>query len=92
MLSPSLLYRVEAVYPPEAIAKHVEGTVKLNAVIGRDGHVMGLGVVSGPALLVPSALSAAKEWRYVPALLNGEPVETQTDITIEFHLPTDAAR
>jgi TonB family protein len=88
----SVLYRVEAMYPPEAVQKHVEGTVKLNAVVGRDGRVMGLGVVSGPPLLVPAALSAAREWRYVPALLNGEPVETQMDMTIDFHLASDGGR
>jgi len=86
----SLLYRVEALYPPEAAQKHVEGTVKLRAVIGRDGRVMGLGVVSGPRLLVPAAMNAAREWRYIPALLNGEPVESETDIAIEFRLSREA--
>jgi len=85
----SLLYRVEALYPTEAILKRIEGAVKLTAVIGRDGKVMGIGVVSGPAILVPAAISAARDWRYVPALLNGEPVESQADITIEFRLPTE---
>jgi TonB family protein len=89
VLPSSLLYSVQPLYPPDAAQKHIEGTVKLAAVIGKDGRVMGLGVISGPTALVPAALSAAREWRYVPALLNGEPVETQTDITIEFHLPAD---
>jgi TonB family protein len=86
----SLLYSVQPLYPTDAAQKHIEGTVKLTAVVGKDGKVMGLGVVSGPNALVPAALSAAREWRYVPALLNGEPVETQTDITIEFRLPAGA--
>ena len=80
----SLLYRVEALYPPEAAQKHIEGTVKLRAVVGRDGRVMGLGIVSGSPSLVRAAMSAAREWRYIPALLNGEPVESETDITIDF--------
>jgi len=86
----SLLYRVEPLYPTDAVQKQIEGTVKLTAVIGTDGKVIGLGVVSGPTVLVSAALSAAREWRYVPALLNGEPIETQTDITIEFRLPAAA--
>ena len=92
MVSSSLLYRVEPLYPPEAEQKHIEGTVKLRAVIGRDGKVMGLGLLSGPQLLVPAAMKAAREWRFIPALLNGEPVESQTEITIEFHLPNGADR
>ena len=92
VVSSSLLYRVEPMYPPEAVQKHIEGTVKLRAVIGRDGKVMGLGLVSGPQLLVPAAMKAAREWRFIPALLNGEPVESQTEINIEFHLPGGADR
>jgi TonB family protein len=92
VVSSSLLYRVEPLYPPEAEQKHIEGTVKLRAVIGRDGKVMGLGLLSGPQLLVPAAMKAAREWRFIPALLNGEPVESQTEITIEFHLPGGADR
>ena len=88
----SLLYRVEPMYPPEAVQKRIEGTVKLRAVVGRDGRVMGLEVVSGPLPLVSSALSAAREWRFIPALLNGEPVESETDINIEFRLSQEAAR
>ena len=88
----SLLYRVEPVYPPDAKRNHVEGAVKLNAVIGRDGRVIGLGVLSGPTQLLQAALSAAREWRYLPALLNGAPVETQAEITVEFKLPSDADR
>lgn len=88
----SLLYRVEALYPPEAAQRHIEGTVKLRAVIGRDGRVMGLGVVSGPPSLVSAAINAAREWRYIPALLNGQPVESETDIDIDFRLSREANR
>ena len=86
----SLLYRVEALYPPEAAQRHIEGTVKLRAVIGRDGRVMGLGVVSGLPSLVSAAINAAREWRYIPALLNGQPVESETDIDIDFRLSREA--
>ena len=88
----SLLYRVEALYPPEAAERHIEGTVKLRAVVGRDGRVMGLGVVSGPPSLVSAAIDAAREWRYIPALLNGQPVESETDIDIDFRLSREANR
>ncbi len=92
LVASSLLYRVEPMYPPEAAQKRIEGTVKLRAVIGRNGRVMGLEVVSGPPPLVSAAMSAAREWRFIPALLNGEPVESETDIDIEFQLSHEAAR
>jgi TonB family protein len=92
LVASSLLYRVEPMYPPEAVQNRIEGTVKLRAVIGRDGRVRGLGLVSGPPPLVSAAMSAAREWRFIPALLNGEPVESETDINIEFRLSHEAAR
>jgi TonB family protein len=81
-----LIYRMEPFYPKEALQQHVEGTVKIHATVGRDGKVKNLRVVSGPASLTSAALDAAQYWRYVPALRNGEPVETDEDISIEFHL------
>jgi periplasmic protein TonB len=92
LVASSLLYRVEPIYPPEAIQNRVEGTVKLRAVIGRDGRVKGLGLMSGPPPLVSAAMSAAREWRFIPALLNGEPVESETDINIEFRVSHEAGR
>jgi TonB family protein len=88
----SLLYRVEPVYPPEAAQSGIEGNVKLRAVIGRNGRVIGLGLISGPSELVSAAMGAAREWRFLPGLLNGEPVESETDINIEFRLSHEAAR
>jgi len=81
-----LIYRMEPFYPKEALQQHVEGTVKIHATVGRDGKVKNLRVVSGPASLTSAALDAAQYWRYVPALRNGEPVETDEDMSIEFHL------
>ena len=60
--------------------------VKLNAIIGRDGTIQNLTVVSGHPLLVPSALEAVKQWVYAPTLLNGEPVEVVTQIDVNFTL------
>ncbi len=81
-----LIYRVEPFYPKEALQQRVEGTVKIHATVGQDGRVKNLRVISGPASLTSAALSAAQYWRYVPALRNGEPIETDEDISIEFHL------
>ncbi len=82
-----LIYRVEPIYPRAALHAGVEGTVKIHTTVGRDGSVKNLKVVSGPDLLAPAAIEAAQYWRYIPALRNGEPVETDADISVEFHLP-----
>jgi TonB family protein len=82
-----LIYRVEPIYPRAALHAGVEGTVKIHTTVGRDGAVKNLKVVSGPDLLAPAAIEAAQYWRYIPALRNGEPVETDADISVEFHLP-----
>jgi len=82
-----LTYRVQPAYPPEAQEQQIEGVVKIQQVIGADGIVHSVKLLSGPPLLVPAALEAARYWRYLPALLNGQPVETQQDVEIEFRLP-----
>jgi len=73
-------------YPPLAKQARISGVVKLSAVIGKDGTIKELQVVSGHPLLVPSALEAVKQWVYQPTLLNGEPVEVQTQIDVNFTL------
>jgi TonB family protein len=80
------IYRVEPFYPRAALQQGVEGTVKIRATVDRDGKVKNLKVISGPALLTASALDAAQYWRYIPSLRNGEPIETEEEISIEFHL------
>jgi TonB family protein len=87
MVAAYLIYRVEPIYPRSALQLGMEGTVKIHATVGRDGTVKNLKVVSGPSLLTSAAMDAAQYWRYIPALHNGEPVETDTDISIEFHKP-----
>jgi len=64
----------------------VEGDVVLAAVIGKDGTVRDLKAVSGPAMLVSSAIQAVRQWRYKPYLLNGQPVEVETQIKLQFRL------
>jgi TonB family protein len=86
LVAAHLIYRVEPFYPKEALQQRAEGTVKIRATVGQDGRVKNLRVISGPASLTSAALSAAQYWRYVPALRNGEPIETDEDISIDFHL------
>ncbi len=81
-----LLYRVEPLYPREAREQRIEGTVMVHLQIGTDGRVRSSRELSGPASLVPSALAAVREWRFIPALLNGQPVDSEKDVSIEFQL------
>jgi TonB family protein len=85
-IQPALISRVEPVYPPLAKQAHVQGTVDLSAIIGKDGHVQDLKVVRGHPLLVQAALDAVNQWVYKPTLMNGEPVEIATDIQVNFAL------
>ncbi len=82
----NLIHDVAPQYPPEAGRARVEGTVVLMAVIGKDGSVQDVRVESGLPLLAQAAIDAVKQWRYRPYLLNGEPVEVDSRITINFTL------
>ena len=73
-------------YPPLARKARVQGTVKLSAIIAKDGSIKNLESTQGHPLLVPAALAAVKKWRYKPTLLNGEAVEVQTSIDVNFKL------
>jgi protein TonB len=81
-----LIHRVEPVYPRIALSAHVQGAVQLKAIISKTGDVTELEVLSGHPILVPAALNAVKQWRYRPYLLNGEAVEVETNITVNFNL------
>jgi periplasmic protein TonB len=81
-----LTNRVQPQYPPLARQTRISGTVKLHAIIGKNGEVTQLQVLSGHPLLVQAALDAVKQWRYQPTLLNGEPVEVDTEIDVIFSL------
>jgi protein TonB len=81
-----ILVPIQAVYPAIAKNAHIQGTVKIDAVISKDGFVTQAHVVSGPPLLVQAALEAVNRARYVPFKLNGEPVEVDTAINIVFTL------
>ena len=82
----SLINRVQPVYPPLARQTRVSGTVRLHAIISKDGSVQQLEVMTGHPLLVQAALDAVRQWRYRPTLLNGEPVEVDTTIDVIFSL------
>jgi protein TonB len=82
----SLINKVSPDYPPIAKTAHVSGTVMLHAIIGKDGGIRELQYVSGPPLLMKSAMDAVKEWRYKPTMLNGEAVEVDTTIDVIFSL------
>ena len=86
MLQAQLISRIEPRYPPLAIQTKTEGTVYLHAIISRDGRITSLDVISGHPLLVQAALEAVRQWRYRPTMLNGEPVEVETSITVIFKL------
>ena len=81
-----IINRVQPVYPPLARQTRISGTVRLHAIIGKDGSVQQLEVISGHPLLVQSALDAVRQWRYRPTLLNTEPVEVDTTIDVIFNL------
>jgi TonB family protein len=82
-----LIKKVQPVYPKNALTMHVEGAVELMATISTSGSITAVKVVSGEPVLTKAASDAVKQWKYKPYLLNGEPVEIQTQITVNFKLP-----
>ena len=84
--SAKLVRQVTPLYPPIAKTAHISGTVILHAVIAKDGTIQELTYVSGPPLLMKNAMDAVRQWRYSPTLLNGEPVEVDTTISVVFTL------
>jgi len=84
-----LIHQVKPPYPVAAKMARVEGSVALQAVIGKDGSIQNLRVISGHPLLTSAALEAVKQWRYKPYYLNGEPVEVETQIVVNFLLTHD---
>jgi periplasmic protein TonB len=81
-----IIHQVQPLYPAVARTAHISGTVVLHAIIGKDGSVEQLQYVSGPPLLMRSAMDTVRQWRYQPTLLDGDPVEVDTTITVVFTL------
>lgn len=82
----NLIHQVMPVYPEIAKTAHIQGTVILHAIISKDGSVQELQYISGPPLLMRSAMDAVRQWRYRPTLLNGEAVQVDTTISVVFTL------
>jgi protein TonB len=82
----SLLRKVQPIYPPLAKSARIQGPVVLFAVISRSGTIDNLQVLSGHPMLVQAAIDAVQQWRYRPYILNQEPIEVETQITINFVL------
>ena len=86
MMEGNLIHKVEPQYPTIAKQLHIAGSVIVKAYISRDGVITRAVVESGPPLLVQAALDAVRQWRYRPYYLNHEPIEVETEITVNFVL------
>jgi protein TonB len=81
-----LISHVEPVYPPLARQAKIEGTIKLQAIIAKDGSVSHLEVISGHPLLQQAALDAVRQWKYRPTMIDGKRVEVETTVEVKFAL------
>jgi protein TonB len=81
-----LIRKVQPNYPPLARQARIQGSVLLQAEISKDGTIQNLRLISGHPMLAPAAIEAVKQWKYKPYILNGEPVEVETQITVNFTL------
>ncbi len=86
MIAANLINKVIPPYPPLAKMARQQGMVKFEAMISKEGKIEELKLISGPPLLIKGARDAVLEWRYRPTILNGEPVEVQTTIDVNFTL------
>jgi protein TonB len=81
-----LVRKVQPVYPPLARQARIQGKVLLQAVISKDGSIENLRLINGHPMLTQAAMDAVKQWKYKPYLLNGEPVEVETQVEVNFTL------
>jgi TonB family protein len=84
--APALRQSIDATYPALGQHSRVQGSVVLEAVVGTDGAIEGLRVISGPSILSGAAQQAVRQWRFKPYLLNGHPVETKCTVTVNFSI------
>lgn len=82
-----LLQKVDPVYPPAALQEHLEGSVKLEADVAKDGSTSNIKSLSGKPVLATAAATAVSQWKYKPYQVNGMPTAFQTEITVDFKLP-----
>jgi TonB family protein len=81
-----IIKKVSPVYPPQAKYARIQGSVLMSAIISKQGDIEDLDVLDGPIALVVSAVNAVRQWKYRPYVLNGEPVEVRTTITVNYRL------
>lgn len=81
-----LIRKVNPTYPPLARQARIQGVVLLQALISKEGNITNLQLISGHPMLAPAAIEAVKQWKYKPYLLNGEPVEVETQVQVNFTL------
>jgi TonB family protein len=86
VIASKLIHKVEPIYPAEARASRTEGSVVLHALIGTDGYVRELKVVSGDPALASAAVTAVRQWQYKPTKLNDVPAEIDTTVTVTFQM------
>jgi protein TonB len=82
-----LMKKVQPVYPPQALQLRIQGSVVLQASISKEGNITNVKSLSGDPVLARAAIDAVRQWKYKPYYLNGEPVEIQTQVTVNFKLP-----
>jgi protein TonB len=82
-----LVKAIQPAYPASARQMRIEGAVELSATVSKNGDISTVKVLSGDPQLAHAAVEAVKQWKYKPYLLNGEPVEIQTQVTVKFKLP-----
>jgi len=82
----NLVRKVQPAYPQLARTARIQGSVVLQAVISKEGAIENLKVLTGHPLLVQSAIDAVRQWRYRPYILNGDPIEVETQIVVNFSL------
>jgi protein TonB len=85
----NIIYRMQPLYPPLARQARVQGVVELRAIISKAGTIENLVVVRGHPMLATAAIEAVRQWRYRPYLLNNEPIEVETEITVNFVLSSN---
>jgi TonB family protein len=81
--------KVPPIYPADAKAARIQGSVVIGVIIGKDGNIQSEHLISGDSLLAPAAMDAVKQWKYRPYILNGNPVEVDTQITVNFALTSN---
>jgi TonB family protein len=84
--SANIVHKVQPVYPVEAKQNHIQGVVRFTVIIGKDGMVKNVTLVSGDPLLADAAKTAVEQWVYKPTLLNGDPIEVVTTVDVNFTL------